>query len=81
MTKYQINAKGLKCPMPVIRLQQQARLSQVGDQIEIDCTDPGAEKDLQSWCKVNKHQYLGAEAIDAFTRYRIKIGAKNQPTH
>ena len=50
-----VDAKGLKCPMPVIKLQQQVRKSQAGEMITIDCTDPGAEKDISSWARVNKH--------------------------
>ncbi|WP_051640624.1 sulfurtransferase TusA family protein [Thiomicrorhabdus sp. Milos-T2] len=55
---HQVDAKGLKCPMPVIKLQQQVRSTRPGKTIEIICTDPGAEKDIASWCKVNKHQLL-----------------------
>ena len=53
-----VDAKGLKCPMPVIKLQQQVRNSRPGDLICIACTDPGAEKDISSWSKVNKHQLI-----------------------
>lgn len=52
---YIVDAKGLKCPMPVIKLQQQVRLSRPGELILIECTDPGAEKDITSWSNVNKH--------------------------
>lgn len=60
----QIDAKGLKCPMPVIKLQQAIRQAESGQQLEIACTDPGAEKDIQSWCKVNKHQVLDVSDTD-----------------
>lgn len=53
-----IDAKGLKCPMPVIKLQQQVRKSHPGESIKIACTDPGAEKDITSWCRVNKHTLI-----------------------
>jgi len=53
-----VDAKGLKCPMPVIKLQQQVRNSRPDDLICIACTDPGAEKDISSWAKVNKHQII-----------------------
>lgn len=55
---HHIDAKGLKCPMPVIKLQQQVRNTRPGKIIQIVCTDPGAEKDISSWCKVNKHQIV-----------------------
>lgn len=57
-TPVQIDAKGLKCPMPVIKLQQQVRKSEPKSLICIACTDPGAEKDISSWVKVNKHQII-----------------------
>lgn len=59
-----IDAKGLKCPMPVIKLQQKVRQSLSGDQVSIECTDPGAEKDIRSWSKVNRHTFLSGEVID-----------------
>ena len=60
----QINAKGLKCPMPVIKLQQQVRNSAKGQRICIQCTDTGAEKDIASWVKVNKHIWIDCQATD-----------------
>jgi len=59
-----VDAKGLKCPMPVIKLQQQVRKSRPGDLIRIACTDPGAEKDISSWSKVNKHQLIHITKTD-----------------
>ncbi|MBF6058321.1 sulfurtransferase TusA family protein [Thiomicrorhabdus heinhorstiae] len=54
----ELDARGLKCPMPVIKLQQQIRKSQPGNRVRIVCTDKGAEKDIQSWCRVNKHEII-----------------------
>lgn len=59
-----IDAKGLKCPMPVIKLQQQVRKSEPGTHIKIACTDSGAEKDIASWCRVNKHELSNVEITD-----------------
>ncbi|HEY9016725.1 sulfurtransferase TusA family protein [Thiomicrospira sp.] len=75
MNTHQLDAKGLKCPMPVIKLQQLVRQLPAGDQIEIACTDPGAEKDIRSWCKVNRHQLLNVKSeLDHLLIY-IQIGA------
>lgn len=60
----QLDAKGLKCPMPVIKLQQQVRKSERGEQITIACTDPGAEKDIKAWAKVNKHNFQQTVTTD-----------------
>ncbi len=59
-----VNARGLKCPMPVIKLQQALRTLEPGQTAEIFCTDPGAEKDLASWCKVNRHMISKPTLLD-----------------
>lgn len=68
---FNVDAKGLKCPMPVIKLQQQVRQSPGKSVIQIDCTDPGAEKDIRSWVKVNKHEFLSVEQTDFGSRITI----------
>ncbi len=70
-----VDAKGLKCPMPVIKLQQQVRRSAVGELIAIECTDPGAEKDINSWARVNKHSLQSVTSTD----YGCKIVVKVEP--
>jgi len=47
--------------MPIIKLQQAIRTLQPGQTAEIFCTDPGAEQDLTSWCKVNRHTLSDAQ--------------------
>lgn len=67
-----IDAKGLRCPMPVIKLQQAIRNAASGDTLTIECTDMGAEKDISSWCKVNKHQMTDC--------YKKEVEFKGQTT-
>lgn len=57
----EIDATGLKCPMPVIKLQQQVRQSDADQIIRLHTTDKAAEKDVRSWCQLNKHLFLGIE--------------------
>ncbi len=53
-----IDAKGLKCPMPVIKLQQAIRKTQTMDLVAIETTDTGAPEDVSKWAKVNKHKIV-----------------------
>jgi tRNA 2-thiouridine synthesizing protein A len=64
MNTHQLDTKGLKCPMPVIKLQNLARQAQSGDQIIIEATDPAADKDIQSWCRINKHHHIDTTQQD-----------------
>jgi len=62
--KTTVNAQGLKCPMPVIKLQQAMRQAQAGDFIAIETTDKGAPQDIEKWAKVNKHKIFSIEITD-----------------
>ncbi len=60
-TESLVDAKGLKCPMPVIQLQRQVRQSESGDLVMIEYTDKNAFKDIRSWCNINGHTLLDEE--------------------
>lgn len=58
MSQHEVNAKGLLCPLPVIRLQSKINQCQPGDIVIITCTDPGALHDVPAWCRIHGHQLL-----------------------
>jgi tRNA 2-thiouridine synthesizing protein A len=51
-----VDARRLLCPMPVIRLQDAVNQAEIGDIIEITCTDPGVKNDIPAWCRINGQQ-------------------------
>lgn len=55
---YQLDARRLLCPMPVIRTQNRVEELQPGDTLEIVCTDHGALNDIPAWCRINGHKLL-----------------------
>ncbi|WP_127470138.1 sulfurtransferase TusA family protein [Thiomicrorhabdus aquaedulcis] len=72
MFQHLVNARGLKCPMPVIKLQQQIRLTRPGEVVCIECTDSGALSDITAWCRVNKRTIVSAESTDFGVRILIE---------
>jgi tRNA 2-thiouridine synthesizing protein A len=52
---YELDARGLLCPLPVIRTQQRVAELARGDVLTVLCTDPGAANDIPAWCRVNGH--------------------------
>ena len=62
--EYELDARRLLCPMPVIRAQNRIQELQAGDILHVICTDPGARLDIPAWCRVHGHESLGAEARD-----------------
>ncbi len=58
MNSYQLDARRLLCPMPVIRTQNFIKDLNSGDQLEVTCTDPGALIDVPTWCRINGHRVI-----------------------
>ncbi len=57
--KYQLDARRLLCPLPVIRTQERVATLQPGDLLEVIATDPGVKHDIPAWCRVHGHRLIG----------------------
>ena len=64
MSHYQLDARRMFCPMPVIRTQDKVKELQPGDTLEVVCTDPGALNDIPAWCRINGHKVETMEEQD-----------------
>ena len=62
MTIETLNARRLLCPLPVIRTQDKVKQLNVGDRLEVICTDPGVMQDIPAWCRINGHKVIEATA-------------------
>ncbi|MCA1053906.1 sulfurtransferase TusA family protein [Rossellomorea aquimaris] len=54
-----LDAKGLACPMPIVKTKKAMKDLDGGHVIEIQATDKGSKADLQAWAKSSGHDYLG----------------------
>ena len=68
-----LDARGLLCPLPVIRVQDAMRQLADGSVLEVDATDPGTLHDIPAWCRVHGHGVESEEDGDGF-RFRIVKG-------
>jgi tRNA 2-thiouridine synthesizing protein A len=53
-----LDAKGLKCPLPVLKARKAMRDVAAGGVLRVLATDPGAVKDFEHFCKTTGHQLL-----------------------
>jgi cysteine desulfurase len=68
-----VDARGLRCPLPVIRLAQVALGSPAGTVVEVWATDPAARADVPAWCRMRGHDYLGeVETAGDHAAYRVR---------
>lgn len=56
-----IDACGLQCPGPIMKLSNKIKEAGDGDTIEISATDPGFLNDIKSWSKVSGNELLNVE--------------------
>ncbi len=75
MSRYQLDARRLMCPMPVIRTQNRVEELQAGDELEVVATDRGALNDIPAWCRINGHEVLATEERDGEVVIVVRVGA------
>jgi tRNA 2-thiouridine synthesizing protein A len=47
----QVDARGLSCPMPIVRLAQAIKSLPSGSMVELLATDPGSQRDVAAWSR------------------------------
>jgi tRNA 2-thiouridine synthesizing protein A len=55
-----LDAKGLKCPLPVLKARKAMRDVPAGGVLRILATDPGAVKDFEHFCKTTGYQLIAS---------------------
>ena len=55
----QLDAKGLACPMPIVKTKKSMNDLDEGMVLEVQATDKGSKADLAAWANTVGHQYLG----------------------
>lgn len=69
------DARGLKCPLPVLKARRLIRAMEPGNVLEVQATDPGAPADFEHFCQTTGHQLLSTEADGDTFVIRIQIAA------
>ena len=52
----ELDARGLQCPMPLLKLKQQLNQMQAGDYIEVKTTDAGSVRDFNAFTQQVGHK-------------------------
>jgi tRNA 2-thiouridine synthesizing protein A len=69
-----LDAKGLACPMPIVKTKKAINELNTGDVLEIHATDKGAKSDLTAWAKSGGHELLKDTEEDGVLKFWIKKG-------
>jgi tRNA 2-thiouridine synthesizing protein A len=67
-----LDAKGLKCPMPVVKTSKEIKSISVGGVLEILATDPGSMADITAWAKSTGNELLEAKRDDGVFKFYVR---------
>jgi tRNA 2-thiouridine synthesizing protein A len=66
-----LDAKGLNCPLPILKAKKSLTAMSNGQTLEILATDPGAVKDFEAFCRTTGNKLL--EHSESGGTYRFMI--------
>lgn len=70
-----IDARGLLCPLPVLRLQKRLRALPPGATVTLQATDPAAVIDVPHFCNQSGHELVAQTAHEGgVTEYIVRRG-------
>ncbi|WP_323098703.1 sulfurtransferase TusA family protein [Intrasporangium sp. YIM S08009] len=74
-----VDARGERCPLPVIRLARLVRDDPTPRVVTVLATDPAAAHDVPAWCRMRGHRFVGARDRADHTAYDVEVLAPETP--
>ncbi len=67
-----VDAKGLNCPLPILRAKKTLKEVPAGGTLEVLATDPGSVADFASFCRMTGNELVESTSNDGVYRFLIK---------
>jgi tRNA 2-thiouridine synthesizing protein A len=67
-----VDARGLSCPMPIVKTAQAVKGLPPGAAIELIATDAGSVKDVAAWCRATGNELIEQTSDGAVYRFVIR---------
>ena len=67
----QVDARGLACPMPIVKTAQAIKGLASGQLLEVIATDPGSVKDFAAWSKATGNALVETSSDAGVYRFVI----------
>lgn len=69
-----LDAKGLACPMPIVKTKKAISGLETGQVLEVHTTDKGAKSDLTAWAKSTGHIIVNFKEENDVFIFQIQKG-------
>jgi tRNA 2-thiouridine synthesizing protein A len=67
-----VDARGLSCPMPIVKTAQQMKSVASGQLIEVLATDAGSLKDISAWARSTGNELVEQTTENGVYRFIIR---------
>ena len=81
MSSIEVDARGLRCPLPVIRLAEAARDVPAGTRITVLTDDLAARHDIPAWCRMRNHELCEMTQVSDQAHLRFVVVVRPQPSN
>ena len=72
MTSQVLDAKGLNCPLPILKAKKALKDVPVGATLEVHATDPGSVADFAAFCRATGNELMESTQQGSVYRFVIK---------
>lgn len=67
-----VDARGLSCPMPIVKTAQAIKSVAPGGLLEVLATDPGSVKDFAAWARTTGHELVEQSVDGGIFRFVLR---------
>lgn len=67
-----LDAKGLNCPLPILKAKKALQDVPAGGTLEVWATDPGSVEDFTAFCRATGHNLREQDGQDGVFRFLIE---------
>ena len=75
MADHTLDAKGLNCPLPILKAKKALKEVPPGGTLEVLATDPGSVADFQAFCRQTGNELVETSNDASIYRFIIKRSA------
>ncbi|MBO0612632.1 MAG: hypothetical protein RL122_205 [Pseudomonadota bacterium] len=72
--KQELDARGLNCPLPILRTKKAINGLASGEILKVIATDPGSVKDMEAFCKQTGNEMVSSSEAGGDYTFMIKKG-------
>lgn len=69
-----LDARGLRCPMPLLKTKLELSGMTPGEQLEVIATDAGSQRDIPAWVALSSHELVAQSESEDQYRFVIRCG-------